>query len=75
MIITQDYYEQLRDRYRSYMLDASDKAMNEIAATCSVLTFRDNCSGARDADLPKFFKALDAQFVKNLAHGGSIVED
>jgi hypothetical protein len=70
--LREDSYVDLRERFRLAMLSAADDAMNEIVSTggATYLQFRDNCVGARDADLPELFKALDAQFDRNLKHGG-----
>lgn len=70
-IIPRDKYEEMRDVFREYVLAAMDSTMNEIASTKTpALKFPDNCTGARDVDLPELFKALDAQFDRNLLHGG-----
>lgn len=69
--LREDTYNDLRDRFRDRILGAADTAMNELVSTgASYLEFRDNCTGARDADLPEFFKGLDAQFDRNLKHAG-----
>jgi len=73
-LITLDHREELLSVFRDMALLAMDKAMNRIAHEQNWAA-RDNCTGARDADLPELFKGIDAQFDRNLAHLGVIVRD
>lgn len=68
-----DAAEDRRERFRLAVLHAMDESMNRIWLELGVSP-RDNCTGARDADLPELFKALDAQFALNCAHAGVVLE-
>lgn len=72
--LTQGAAEDFRERFRLALLAASDTIMNELLGEIGAHA-PDNCTGARDADLPALFPALDAQFLRNLAHAGVTVEE
>lgn len=71
--ITYDYFTDLRDTFRQDVLAAMDRSMNELLPRIGCTPTR-NDIGARDADLPRLFRALDDQFERNLKVAGFTVE-
>lgn len=63
--ISDEEYESLLHTFRGATLEGIDAAMNEACRRMGVVPGRSDI-GARDADLPRLFKALDRQFEDNM---------
>lgn len=69
---TPDECETMRDTFRDGVLAAMDSTMRKVFMEQfgGMATEKWGKAGARDADLPELFKAIDAQFYRNLAYNG-----
>ena len=69
MTILAFQWDGLRDSFRDRMLSAADEAIASLLGQIEMVSTRNNI-GAADADLPEFFKGLDAQFERAMVRAG-----
>jgi hypothetical protein len=67
--ITRDQYDQILEVWRADLLYQMDRTMERCERRFKPVP-PTRTPGARDADLPRLFEALDAQLRRNLAHRG-----